>query len=242
MRTIDGFDCWTVAPRAEKATTAVVYLHGGGYFQQIVSQHWRLIGQLADAGVHVEVPLYGLAPHHHWREAYGLVTTVYRQVLDRFDAITVAGDSAGGGLALGFAQSLLDSPLPQPRRIVLIAPWLDLALAEPGVAAVQRRDPWLVGAGARRAGLVWAAGADLTDPRLSPIHGELRGLAPKSLWFGTRDILYPDAVRLRRRADAVDAELTLTVCQDAIHVYPLVPAPEGRAAARAIVREIGWGG
>lgn len=243
VRTVNGFECWTVTPRDRAATTAAVYLHGGGYFREIVSQHWSLISNLADAGVHVEVPLYGLAPQHNWREAYDLATSVYRQLLDRFDAgaVSVAGDSAGGGFALGFVQRLLDGPLPQPRLVALIAPWLDLTLTNPGLPAAERRDPWLASVGARVAGLAWAAGLDPSDPRVSPINGRLRGLAPISVWFGTRDMLYPDVLRLQRRADTEGADLTLTVCENALHVYPLVPAPEGRAAARAIVREIAGG-
>ncbi|TLG00357.1 alpha/beta hydrolase [Nocardia cyriacigeorgica] len=240
VQTVGGFECWTVAPHDRAAVNAVLYVHGGGYFQQIVAQHWSFIGRLADAGVRVAVPLYGLAPEHDWRQAYPLVTAVYRQLLEDFDAgeITLAGDSAGGGLALGFAQTLLDGPLPQPRRISLIAPWLDVTMTNPGIADAQRRDPWLTGAGTRVAGLAWSAGLDPADPRLSPINGRLRGIAPISIWIGTRDILYPDALRLRDRAEAAGADLTLTICDGAIHVYPLVPTPEGRAAAKQIVRQI----
>jgi acetyl esterase/lipase len=62
---------------------------------------------------------------------YPFLTAVYRQLLAEFDAstITLAGDSAGGGLALGLAQTLLGTDSPQPRRLVLISPWLDLALS-----------------------------------------------------------------------------------------------------------------
>ena len=237
---MDGFDVWTVAPRDRAAATAAVYLHGGAYFREIVSQHWSFIGHLADAGVHVEVPLYGLAPQHSWRQAYPLVTTAYQELLDHFDArdITITGDSAGGGLALGFVQTLLDGPLPQPGLVSLISPWLDVTMTNPDIPVVEQHDPWLTGAGTRVAGVAWADGLDPADPRLSPINGRLHGLAPISAWFGTRDILYPDALALRSRAETEEAELTLTVCDNAIHVYPLVPAPEGRAAATEIIREI----
>ena len=188
----------------------------------------------------VEVPSYGLAPKYTHREAYPFVTAVYRSLLDEVDASTVSlvGDSAGGGLALGLAQTLGGAGLPQPGRIVLISPWLDLTMSHPDLPAVEARDPWLSSTGLHEAARAWAGGDDPTGPRLSPGNGPLAGLAPIDLYVGTREICLPDALQLRDRAAAEGAELDLTVCEGAVHVYPLVPAPEGRAAARTIVQRV----
>lgn len=107
-REAEGLPVWTVAPRRRTAGRAAVYLHGGAYTTAISPQHWALAGALADAGVRVELPLYGLAPEHTYREAYPFVTAVHRQLLAEVtaDAVTLAGDSAGGGLTLGLAQTL----------------------------------------------------------------------------------------------------------------------------------------
>jgi monoterpene epsilon-lactone hydrolase len=80
-RRIHGFACHTVAPRGTRAERAAIYLHGGAYINEISSQHWALIAKLADAGVRVEVPSYGLAPQHSHREAYPFLTAVYRELL-----------------------------------------------------------------------------------------------------------------------------------------------------------------
>ena len=239
-RSVGGFPCTTVTPRGRRAERAAVYLHGGAYISEISPQHWTLISRLADAGVRVEVPGYGLAPQHTHREAYPFVTAVYRELLADVDAstVTLMGDSAGGGLALGLAQTLEEAGLPQPRRIVLISPWLDLTLSHPDLPAVEVRDPWLSSAGLHEAARAWAGGDDPTAPRLSPGNGPLAGLAPIDLYVGTREICLPDALTLRERAAAQGAELDLTVCEGAVHVYPLVPAPEGRAAARRIVATV----
>ena len=66
--------------------------------------------------------------------------------------MTIAGDSAGGGLALGLAETLADAGLPQPERIVLLSPWLDLTLSHPDLPAVEAHDPWLSSVGLRVAG------------------------------------------------------------------------------------------
>jgi epsilon-lactone hydrolase len=245
-REIGGFRCTTVAPRGHpgrRAERAAVYLHGGAYVSAIAPQHWALISRLADAGVRVEVPHYGLAPQHTYREAYPFVTAVYRELLAEVDAsaVTLAGDSAGGGLAFGVAQTLAGADLPQPRRLVLLSPWLDLTLSHPDLPAVERRDPWLSSAGLHVAAAAWAGGDDPTDPRLSPGTGPLVGLAPVHVYVGTREIVLPDALSLRDRARAEGADVEVTVCEGAVHVYPLVPAPEGRAEARRIVEEIARG-
>jgi monoterpene epsilon-lactone hydrolase len=242
-RHVQGFPCTTVAPRDGATGRAVVYLHGGSYTGEIAKQHWALISKLADAGVRVEVPLYGLAPQHTYREAYPFVTEVYRDLLAEVDAsaVTIAGDSAGGGLALGFAQTLAADGLPQPRRLVLVSPWLDLTLSHPDLPALEPRDPWLNIDGTKEAGTVWAGGDDPTQPKLSPINGQLAGLAPMDVTVGTHELCLPDVLLLQERAAAAGAELRVTVCPGAVHVYPLVPAPEGRAEARRIVEEIARG-
>jgi monoterpene epsilon-lactone hydrolase len=239
-RQVGGFPCHTVAPRGRRAERAAVYLHGGAYISEISPQHWALISQLADAGVRVEVPSYGLAPQYTYRDAYPFLTAVYRQLLAEVDAsaVTLVGDSAGGGLALGFAQTLLGTDLPQPRRLVLISPWLDLTLSHPDLPAVELRDPWLSSVGLAEAARSWAGGDDPTDPRLSPGNGPLAGLAPVDVYVGTREICLPDVLRLQDRGVIEDVKLQVTVCEGAVHVYPLVPAPEGRTAAREIVASI----
>src|SRR4051794_4491303 len=239
-RTVAGVPCHTVTPRGRRSERAAVYLHGGAYISEIAPQHWELISRLADAGVRVEVPIYGLAPEHTYRDAYPVVAAVYRDLLGELDAsaVTVVGDSAGGGLALGFAQTLEAVGLPQPRRLVLLSPWLDLTLGNPELPDVQARDPWLSLVGLREVGPAWAGGDDPTDPRLSPLNGPLTELAPIDVYVGTRELCLPDVLLLRDRAAAGGTKLQVTVCEGAVHVYPLVPAPEGRAAARAIVAGI----
>jgi monoterpene epsilon-lactone hydrolase len=239
-RQVHGFPVHTVTPRGRTAQRAAVYLHGGAYVSSIAPQHWALISKLADAGVRVEVPHYGLAPQHTHRDAYPLVIAVYRQLLEQVDAsaVTLAGDSAGGGLALGLAQTLAQEGLPQPRQLVLLSPWLDLTISNPDVPAVEARDPWLSSAGLRVAGDAWAGGDDPTGPRLSPLNGPLTGLAPMHVYVGTHEICLPDVLALQSRAQEEGVDVGVTICEGAVHVYPLVPVPEGRAAARVIVARI----
>ena len=239
QRTVEGFPCWTVRPRTEPVAAAV-YLHGGAYLAGIVRQHWALIGRLADAGVRVEVPLYGLAPQHTYRDAYPFVSAVYRQLAAEAPpgGLVLAGDSSGGGLALGLTQELVADGGRVPDRLVLLSPWLDLTLSHPQLPAFERDDPMLARPGLVEAGLAWAGGDDPTAPRLSPRNGPPAGLPPLSLFVGTREIGCPDAVDLAAAASDAGVQVRLTVVDGALHDYPLLPAPEGRAGARAVVAAV----
>ncbi len=239
QRTVEGFPCWTVRPRTEPVAAAV-YLHGGAYLAGIAPQHWTLIGRLADAGVRVEVPLYGLAPQHTYRDAYRFVSAVYRQLAPEAppSGLVLVGDSSGGGLALGVAQDLLADGGSRPDRLVLMSPWLDLTLSHPQMPAYERIDPWLARPGLVEAGLAWAGGDDPTAARLSPGNGPVAGLPPMWLFAGTREIACPDALDLAAAASAAGVQVRLTAVDGALHVYPLLPAPEGAAGARAVVAAV----
>ncbi|WP_200174704.1 alpha/beta hydrolase fold domain-containing protein [Tomitella cavernea] len=238
--TVEGFRHVTVAPHAGAtssgtAGSVVLYLHGGAYVNEIAPQHWTLVGMLARAGAAVHVPLYGLAPQHTFTEAYAMLDALYADLAVDASELTIMGDSAGGGLALGFAQTLRDSARPLPRALTLIAPWLDIACRNPEIDAIEVYDPWLGKAGALVAGRGWAGGADPDDPRLSPVLGSMAGLPPIDAYYGTFDITYADAPALARKCRDAETPLDLQVAAGACHVHPLVPTRAGRAARRRIV-------
>jgi acetyl esterase/lipase len=233
-RAVAGFPVWTVRPHAPSGRAAI-YLHGGAYTSGISPQHWTLIGRLADAGVRVEVPLYGLAPQHTYREAYPLGHEVYAQLAAEAppQGLALVGDSAGGGLALGLAQELAGGSL---RRLVLLSPWLDLTLSHPDLDAID--DPWLSRVGLHEAAAAWADGDDPTAARLSPRNGPLAGLPPTTVLVGTRELCLPDATDFAAAATKAGVEAELVVVDGALHVYPLLPTPEGAEGTRRVVAAV----
>lgn len=244
LRTVGGFSCYTVRSTKAATTGTVLYVHGGSYISEISSQHWTLIERLAATGARVEVPIFGLAPVHTYRDAYPLLGLVYDELTHAEPAtpITIMGDSSGGGLALGFTQTLIGQDTPMPSRLTLIAPWVDLTLSNPDIKQIEPHDPWLSRPGLVEAGRAWAGGDDPTHPRLSPLYGEVTGLPPTDIVVGTRDILYPDVIRLRDRLSAAGVPVRLAQEPGAFHVHVLLPLSSGRRAAAALAASVndGW--
>ncbi len=240
-RVVGGFAVHRIEPRGGvRRPGAIAWFHGGGFVSTIAPQHWALAAELADAGGRaVHVPLYGLAPQHTALEAieFGLAVVADLDAGDAADGpLHLAGDSAGGGLALLLAQHLRDRGGRRPSGLSVVAPWLDLAMANPQVDALEPHDPWLSRAGLRPVADVWAGGLPLTDPRISPIHASLADLPPIEAHVGSRDITAPDTRLLVKKVLATaGGQARLHEAIGSPHVHPLLPTPEGRAARRTLV-------
>ena len=212
-RTVRGRRVIEITP-ARPSGTRLVYLHGGCYLYPIQSAHWGIIASLIEqSGVSVTLPLYGLAPDHTVDEAYALLDS-----LDA-DGAWLAGDSAGGGLALGHAMRLRDAGSPAA-GLLLISPWVDVTLQNPAIPELQKSDRMLATPGLIAAGELWAGSHDPRSPLVSPLFGDLAGLPPVHVFQGGRDVLAADARLLvdgiRQRRGAADLEFV----EKAFHDYP----------------------
>ena len=217
---------------------AILYLHGGGYINQITPAHWFFVDRLCrETGAEVVVPIYPLAPAHDYDEAYTLLTALYEGMCGRYgaDAITLMGDSAGGGLALGLAESLPELGLDQPANLVLISPELDLSMRNPEIDDYFDKDPLLAPWGLAQIGDIWADGDDITSYRLSPINGDVSCLRNVLLLAGTREIYYPDCAKLAERLVSAGVRSDLVIGKGMNHDWPLLPVPEARKARERIV-------
>lgn len=240
-REVAGFPVYTVqSSDGPEPQRAVLYLHGGAYVSSITPWHWRLIALMADQGCRVEVPLYGLAPGHTHREAHPFLDRVWADLVADVPAsrTVLAGDSAGGGLAVALDQRRVARGQEGPARMILIAPCVETTLTHPGIAEIEPHDPWLATVGLHECVRAWAGGDDPADPRLSPLYGAHEGTAPMDVYVGTHDLLLPDLRRLRERRSAAGARTDLITCPGAFHVYPLVPCPEGRRARLRILASL----
>jgi monoterpene epsilon-lactone hydrolase len=243
---VDTRQCWTcytVVPRnAPKPTQQVLYVHGGGFIREIIPMHWSLIAKLANKGpAEVTVPIYPLAPHSTACQTVPVATEIAADLIARHGAqnVTLMGDSAGGNILLGIAQTLRRRGLPQPRQLVLISPVLDVSQSNPAIASVARYDHVLGVAGSAACGRLYIGELDSKDPLVSPLYADLTGLAPMVLFSGTYDIHNPDARDFAVRAKDAGVSLDYHEEPGAQHVYPLLPTAEGAAARTLITALVG---
>jgi epsilon-lactone hydrolase len=143
----------------------VVFLHGGGFINEIVRAHWRFIGYLTrNARVRCVVPIYPLAPRATAKEVVPAMGNLLRKILEEAGParVTVVGNSAGAGLGLAAAQWLRDSGYRQPSGLVMISPGGDFSISRPEQIAIAARDPINDIPGAREAGRLYAGDLDVT--------------------------------------------------------------------------------
>ncbi len=236
---LDGYDfpVFDLRPAGGPATRTVLYLHGGGYVADVDRFHWRYVATLARTlGVRVVLPAYPLAPEHTWRDVHPPLLDLAEQVaIASPQGMMLMGDSAGGGLALALAQQLADRPGPQPTGLVLLSPWVDLTSSTPGTREASARDPWLRFTKLSLYASWWTGADDAARPEVSPLFGDLSRLPRTLVLCGTRDTLWPQVAELVRRAADAGAQVTYVEEPGLLHVYPLLPVPEGKRALGEVV-------
>jgi epsilon-lactone hydrolase len=234
---LSGFASYSIARRGTLPTRTILYLHGGGFMAPISAWQVSYAARMADElEARVVLPDYPLAPEHTWRDSHRELVELAER-LATGDELVIAGDSSGGGLALAIAESVRDRGGPQPSRLLLISPWVDLTTSTPETPGLDAIDPWLF-IGKVKAYAGWWAGTpeDLGRPEVSPGLGDLSGLPPALMFCGTRDLLVPGCRLLARRAADAGWDLTYVEEPGLIHVYPLLPLiPEARGAWRRTV-------
>ncbi len=230
------FPVHELVPPGPPPSRTVLYLHGGGFIGDLDPFHWRFVAGLAHAsGARFVVPAYPLTPTHTWRDSHPPLLRLFEQLaVEAPQGVTLMGDSAGGGLALALAQQVARLPGPQPTKVVLVAPWVDLAGTTPGTEEARSQDPWLTLSKLRLYGSWWAGEDDVHRPEVSPLHGDLAGLPPLLVMCGTRDLLLPQVRELVRRATAAGTSVTYVEAPGLLHVYPVLPVPEAGPARREI--------
>ncbi|MFF7333996.1 alpha/beta hydrolase fold domain-containing protein [Streptomyces sp. NPDC008150] len=236
--TVAGNPVVRLTPRGAANGRHLVYTHGGAYVHPLIRPHWHIIDRMArGTGVTVTVPLYRVAPEGDVDAGYAFLTEVYDGLVREAGArsVTLAGDSAGGGLALGLAVDLRDRGAPGPRQVVLFSPWVDLTMTHPAVPALERLDPMLRAELLVAAGALWGAGHDPLDPRLSPARADLDGLPPVHLFQGGRDVFAADVCDLAARLERAGNGGTFSLEPDGFHVYVgALWTPEARAALNTV--------
>lgn len=231
---------WTTTPEADP-TCVIMFLHGGGYISGSLDSHRHMVAQAGrEARARTLALDYRLAPEHSFPAALEDAIAGYRFLLSRGFApgrIAVAGESAGGGLALATLVSLRDAGLPLPACTWCSSPWVDLEAAGGSMAAKTAVDPLIQKSYLLELAAAYLNGADPRTPLASPLYADLRGLPPMLIQVGSAEALLDDSVRLAGVAGAADVQVTLEIWPDMIHAWHLFY--QQVAAGRRALAQVG---
>lgn len=241
--TIGGVRCERVVPQSAVAGRMLLYLHGGAYTAGSPRSHRPLVARLADAARSVAVAAdYRLGPEHRFPTAVEDATAVYRALLEggtEPGGLLVAGDSAGGGLALALVLALKAAGLPQPAGVFVISPWADLTQSGASYRTKADSDPMITKAGLDKNALDYLGGLDPRDPLASPVFGDFAGVAPVLIQTGSEEALLSDSLTMADVLAHARVAVRLEVWPEMIHVFH---AWSGglQAARRAIKLAAAW--
>ncbi|HTT91576.1 MAG TPA: alpha/beta hydrolase, partial [Acidimicrobiales bacterium] len=230
---------WLAAPGADTGRV-LLFLHGGGYELGSLRSDGELAARLGRAGgMRVLFPEYRLAPEHPFPAAAEDVRAAWRWLLTDQDlsarSIAVAGDSAGGGLAVALLVATRDGGEALPAAAVLMPPTVDLTSS--GASMTERADQGPISTPAMlgRFASGYLAGADPRTPLASSLFASLSGLPPLLVQVGTADLLLSDAERPAKKATEAGVDVILEIGEGLPHVYQiLLGTPEAAEATEQV--------
>lgn len=233
--TVGGVAAEWLRPSGAPQDKLILYVHGGGYVSGSCADHRGFVASFARRLGYAALSYdYRLAPEHPYPAAVEDSLAVYRALLERYrpEDILIAGESAGGGLALALLFALKQARLPMPCAAAAISPWLDLTCSSLGyrtrnARSVAPRDSWTVFSHH------YAAGQDRHNPTMSPLFGDPTGLPPLLINAGCDDELFDEAEAFARKACAAGVAASFRAGEGMIHCYPLL-APMFREATEAM--------
>jgi epsilon-lactone hydrolase len=221
--TLGGVPVLSVEIAGQRQEGTILYFHGGGY---AMGSAQASVGLASDLGrrSHMRVVTvdYRLALEHPFPAAPDDAIAAYRELLAREGdsaRIAIAGESAGGNLAVVTLLRIRDAALPQPFAAVVMSPWTDLAGTGLSSTTKADVDPALTASGLLTRARDYLGDLDPASPTASPIYADLTGLPPLLIQVGSNEILLDDATRLATRAAADNVAVTLDVVPEVPHVF-----------------------
>jgi epsilon-lactone hydrolase len=213
---------WIKPPKAD-SQRVVLYFHGGGYCLGSREIYRPMVAQLCTAaearGLLID---YRLAPEHPFPAALDDAVSAYRWLLGQGigpSGIVLAGDAAGGGLAIATAMALRDGGAPLPRAIVTLSPWADLAFTGLSMLTNAKRDTVLQWETLALCARHYLRKTLPTNPFASPLYGNFKGLPPLLIHAGSEELLKDDATRIAEKAEAAGCDVSCEIWDGMPHAF-----------------------
>lgn len=238
---LGGVPAIGVVPKGARNDTLILWLHGGGFTMGSSVSHRGLAAQVAGhAGAPAVVIDYRLAPEHPYPAAVEDAVAAYTGALEdgmSASRMIVAGDSAGGGLAVLMLMKLRERGAAMPAALMLLSPWINFANEGWSWEAKKDRDPFLTKRGMDQRTQSFLGSKSPTDADVAILDADLRGFPPTLIQVGEAELLMSDSVSLAERLGACGAPMTLEIWPDMFHVwqarYPVL------SQARSAVQRLG---
>lgn len=216
----------------------VLQLHGGGYIAAVRNAYYVFAGLYNEVGngCSVLTPDYRVAPEDPYPAALQDTLASYQWLLDNGysgEQIVLAGDSAGGGLAMALCMYLRDHEMPLPCGIVAMSPWTDLTASGESYETNYERDPLF---GNTRESMIYlddyAGTHDKSEPYLSPLFGDFYDFPPMLIQVGSLEMLLSDSVSVAEKARGQGVKVRLSVYEGMFHVFQMayLNIPESKKA------------
>lgn len=216
----------------------ILQLHGGGYMGAVRNAYYVFAGLYNEVshGCNVLTPDYRVAPEHPYPAAVEDAVASYQWLLDKGyygEQIIVAGDSAGGGLAMALCMYLKDHHMPMPGGVVAMSPWTDLTASGESYETNYERDPLF---GNTKDSLIYvndyAGDHDKMDCYISPLFGDFRGFPPMLIQVGSLEMLLSDSVSVAAKAREQGIRVRLSIYEGMFHVFQMayLNIPESKKA------------
>lgn len=227
---VDGFMVLSIQ-RPTAINKHIIFLHGGAYVSEGTSGHRKLMEDLAlTYNFKVSYIDYPLAPEYQARYTFEVLLQAYNMLTQTnpHDIFYLFGDSAGGGLALAFLQTLRNNQAPIiPVKTVLQSPWLDISMRNPEIEKYLDKEVLLDFEGLKECGKLYAGELDLKDPLVSPIYGSMEALGKVKIFVSTHEFFYPDCIALEQKlATARGTSVEIEIYKGLMHDWIIVPSKE----------------
>lgn len=220
----------------------ILFFHGGAYLIEGSALHRKLVETLANKiNCRISYIDYPLAPENNYKNTFDMVQKSYDFLTETYagDEFILMGDSAGGGLALAFAQKLvIENAHYKPNKIILFSPWLDISMQNKAIKQQEKLDKILPLQGLIEAGLKYAGGDNIDNYLLSPILGDLNNLGDILVFYGTHELFYPDCKLLETKSKNCNSNFTFSEFPEMQHDWVLLPIPEAKQAINIAVEFI----
>lgn len=231
---------WTRLRAPHGRRHAILYCHGGGYTSGNLGYARVLASKLAHVtGYDVLSFEYRLAPEHPYPAAVEDALQAWDHLmLLGYGAqdIILAGDSAGGNLALVLCLRLRGAGRRLPGGLVLFSPWTDMTMSGPSYGERAVIDPMLTANYIDAVRRAYAPGEDFSHPELSPLFGDLSGFPRTLVQVGDHEILFSDAQRLAEALRRQNVPARLEVSEGMWHVFQMFPSKKAAAALQSVAR------